>query len=477
MIPNSAKSRRGFLFNASLLVVGTIVATACSSAPAATSPSAGTTGGTHPTAASATTTASPTTSQSVPPTTAATVQPTTAPAAKPTAQAATSAAGGSFTYFNYEWENTGVGLANRWIKPADAFEKATGIKVNRQAIPSTQYWDKMLAELASGTKVELWYGGYPIEQYIAMGGLSPLDPYVDVKALQSTFYPAQKENLVSGGQTYGFLCGLTSSAMFYNKDIFDKAGLKPPTTYDELLATAKKLTKAPDQYGMGIPTADQIQVLEPVGRFLIGYDTLWGNGKEVLANSPKTVQAISALKGLVDAGVTPANQNNPVLRPMFWTGKTAIWWDGPWFPGMSDKPIPGLATAKIPLPSGKTSGGIQTIIMAKGGANKEAAGKYLDFISQPQWQKVMTEESGIQAGRTGIDYSDYLSKNPWYQAFLDAMPGVVAETEPGWEKFDAQVKKIAQSKISEMYAKNRPVKQVLDEMQSQFEQLVKQNLS
>lgn len=110
-----------------------------------------------------------------------------------------------------------------------------------------------------------------------------------------------------------------------------------------------------------------------------------------------------------------------------------------------------------------------------GGANKEAAGKYLEFIAQAEWQKVMTVESGIQAGRTGIDYSDYIGKDPWYQAFLDAMPGIVAQTQPGWEKFDAQVRKVAQTKISEMYAKNRPFKQVLDELQSEFEILVKQN--
>ena len=206
---------------------------------------------------------------------------------------------------------------------------------------------------------------------------------------------------------------MTSSAMFYNKKLFDEAGLKAPTTYAELLDAAKKLTKAPNQYGMGIPTADQVQIGEPISRFLAGYDTLWGKGKEVLANSPKNVEAYEAMKGLVDAGVSPANQNNPVLRPMFWEGKSAIWWDGPWFPGMSPTPIEGLASAKIPLPSGKTTGGPQIIIMTKGGANKEAAGKYLDFISQPEWQKAMTVESGINSGRVkGVDYGDYVAKTP-----------------------------------------------------------------
>ena len=91
-----------------------------------------------------------------------------------------------------------------------------------------------------------------------MGALAPLDAVADVKLFQDTFYPIQKEEFVRDGKTIAYLCGMTSSAMFYNKKLFDEAGLKPPTTYAELLDVAKKLTKAPNQYGIGIPTADQV---------------------------------------------------------------------------------------------------------------------------------------------------------------------------------------------------------------------------
>jgi multiple sugar transport system substrate-binding protein len=406
---------------------------------------------------------------------------TTAPApAAPTAAAkpVASGSGGAFTYFQYEWEGHGVGLSKRWVVPGDAFEQETGIKIGRKSIPSTQYWDKMITELASGTTTELYYGRYnALDQYLAMGALAPLDAVADVKLFTDTFYPIQKNEFIRDGKTMAYLCGVTSSAMFYNKKLFDAAGLKAPTSYAELLDVTKKLTKAPNQYGMGIPTADQVQIGEPIGRFLVGYGTTWGKDKQVLANSPKNVEAYEAMKGLVDAGVTPTNQNNPVLRPLFWEGKSAIWWDGPWFPGMSPNPIEGLASAKIPLPSGQTTGGPQIIIMTKAAANKEAAGKYLNFISQPQWQKAMTIESGINSGRVkDVDYSDYLAKNPWYQPFLDAMPTAVFNVAPGWDLFNAQYTKVIQSKTAEMYAKNRPVKQVLDEVQVELEKLVKENL-
>ena len=198
----------------------------------------------------------------------------------------------------------------------------------------------------------------------------------------------------------------------------------------------------------------------------------------MLANSPKKVEAYEAMKALVDAGVTPANQNNPVLRPMFWEGKTAIWWDGPWFPGMSPTPIEGLASAKIPLPSGKTTGGPQIIIMTKGGANKEAAGKYLNFISQPQWQKTMTVESGINSGRVkGVDYADYVAKNPWYQPFLDAMPTVVTNVAPAGTSSMPSTARSSSRRRPRCTPRTGRLKQVLDEIQAELEKLVRRTSS
>ncbi|MCC6630180.1 MAG: extracellular solute-binding protein [Chloroflexi bacterium] len=459
---------RRTLFSTLGLTAGIGLLQACGGAPASPTVAPKAAEPTKPAAAA------PTTALAAPPTAPA-AAPTTAPAA---AKPAASGSGGSFTFFQYEWEGHGVGLSRRWTVPGDAFEQETGIKIGRKSIPSTQYWDKMITELASGTTTELYYARYnAIDQYLAMGALAPLDAVADVKLFTDTFYPIQKDEFIRDGKTIAYLCGITSSAMFYNKKLFDAAGLKAPTTYAELLDVAKKLTKAPNQYGMGIPTADQVQIGEPIGRFLVGHGTLWGKDKEVMANSAKNVEAYEAMKGLVDAGVTPTNQNNPVLRPMFWEQKSAIWWDGPWFPGMSPNPIEGLASAKIPLPSGKTTGGPQIIIMAKAAANKEAAGKYLNFISQPQWQKAMTVESGINSGRVkDVDYADYLAKNPWYQPFLDAMPTAVTNIAPGWDLFNAQYTKVIQSKTAEMYSKNRPVKAVLDEIQAELEKLVKDNL-
>ena len=61
------------------------------------------------------------------------------------------------------------------------------------------------------------------------------------------------QNLVSAGtykgKLYGITPGINGMALFYNKDMFSAAGLKPPTTWAEIRADAKALTKA-GVYGM-----------------------------------------------------------------------------------------------------------------------------------------------------------------------------------------------------------------------------------
>ncbi len=80
------------------------------------------------------------------------------------------------------------------------------------------------------------------------------------------------------GKLYGLQPGANTLAIFYNKDVLGKAGVKPPTTWDELKSTAKKLTVG-KQYGFAFnATADY----EGAWQFL---PPMWTNGGDE-TNSP-----------------------------------------------------------------------------------------------------------------------------------------------------------------------------------------------
>lgn len=65
---------------------------------------------------------------------------------------------------------------------------------------------------------------------------------IDPSQLQKTYYPAASQDLVKNGAVYGVPLEMDSLSLFVNKDIFDHAGAKVPTTWDQFVTVAKALT-------------------------------------------------------------------------------------------------------------------------------------------------------------------------------------------------------------------------------------------
>jgi multiple sugar transport system substrate-binding protein len=137
------------------------------------------------------------------------------------------------------------------------FTAQTGIKVNLQVIPWTDDSTKILAATASGKGPDVlnlgntnaWTFGktggllqFSAAQLAEVGGSSRFIPTV-LSAAGSGPYTS----LPLYSQAYG---------LFYNKSMFNAAGLTPPTTWADLLADAKKLTNPATQtYGLALQGA------------------------------------------------------------------------------------------------------------------------------------------------------------------------------------------------------------------------------
>src|SRR5262249_19067189 len=75
------------------------------------------------------------------------------------------------------------------------------------------------------------------------GLLNPLDEVV--KAIgEDNIWEQVKRVCNVGGKQFGLVHAAGTSLLIYRKDIADKAGLKPPKTWNDLLANAKALTQS-----------------------------------------------------------------------------------------------------------------------------------------------------------------------------------------------------------------------------------------
>lgn len=166
---------------------------------------------------------------------------------------------GGVTLTLYHWmEKDRTLWEQEIIKP---FEQShPGIHVVLQTSPYALYVSKSLTSIASGNRLadlmfaEDWFGQELIRKQYARN----LSPYVrrDITTAefnQETFTEwrgvAQKED-----ELYGFPACLGLTVLFYNKDLFDNAGIPYPDTtwtYDDLVRVGKRLTV--DENGDGIP--------------------------------------------------------------------------------------------------------------------------------------------------------------------------------------------------------------------------------
>src|SRR6266536_4455967 len=129
----------------------------------------------------------------------------------------------------------------------NACGKANGVTIQREAVPGDTLIQKVLQQSSSKTLPDVLMLDNPdLQQIAATGALAPLDQF----GLSANGYV---KGVVDASTYQGKLYGLqpitNTIGLFYNKDILAKAGIEPPTTWDELKAAAKKLTSG-KQYGI-----------------------------------------------------------------------------------------------------------------------------------------------------------------------------------------------------------------------------------
>ncbi|AYC43877.1 ABC transporter substrate-binding protein [Streptomyces griseorubiginosus] len=123
----------------------------------------------------------------------------------------------------------------------DAFQKATGATVTTQVIPDP-YESNVPTKLASGDKPDLMFWqptGSTLPFVQPEKNLLQLDKEDWVGKLGKT---EQGLGQVGGHRYAAIVTSPATLGVYYNKDVFKKAGVtRMPTSYDELLATAKTI--------------------------------------------------------------------------------------------------------------------------------------------------------------------------------------------------------------------------------------------
>lgn len=321
------------------------------------------------------------------------------------------------------------------------------INIEAKFIPFAEFKRQLTVALVGGTPPDCVLVDNPdFAAYIDMGAFEALDDRIaDWEYGKDDFYPGPWASATWEGKQYGIPFETNTLVLFYNVDMFKKAGLdpdKPPKTWEELNQYAKKLTKD-GVYGISV-----CAVASEEGTFQ-WLPFLQQNGGNVFnLDSPEAVEALQlwvdwVKNGYVSKEILNMDQWSGV-RPQFQNENAAMMVNGPWCIVPIRAEVPNLNWRLAVLPGrvkqASAMGGVN-IGIVKGAKNADAAWEYIKWLYAPEriaefWQKFGT----LPVMPKIAESAPYWKGDPVYEVLLEQMKYAAPRgPHPRWPEISAAI--------------------------------------
>ena len=292
-----------------------------------------------------------------------------------------------------------------------AFTAETGAKLNVQYVPWAEAHDKFLNAIAGGTTPDVAEVGTTwTPEFADAGALLDLSQQVESADLSQDLVPGLVEAGTVGESLYGMPWYAGVRSVVYRTDVFEKAGVEPPTTWDELIQVGEKIKSAePDMITFPVPGDSEYGV----------YPFIWGAGGDIATqeggswkatiDSPESQEGVQFYTDLaLEHGFsTPAatTWDEADLSDAFSRGEAAMMIAGSWTPGALLEANPDLKgkIGAFPIP-GKDGGvspsflGGSHLSVFQTAKNPDLAWAFVRLMSTGKFAEMWGEQSGFFPG-------------------------------------------------------------------------------
>lgn len=351
------------------------------------------------------------------------------------------------------------------------------IKVTLEPNVWDEYWTKLEAGATGGSIADVfWMNGPNITKYVKGDIVMPIDDLLAGSGLDTANYPEGLVNLYNiDGKQYAIPKDFDTIGVWYNKKIFDEAGVPYPTddwTWEDMADIAKQLTKEDGSvYGIGAAYDTQIGI----------YNTIYAAGGEVISKDKKssgydkaeTQAGVQCWVDLMEAGVSPneASLEETQGYIQFLSGRLGMFWCGSWFLGqvLDSDMKDNINVVELPSINGKKA----TIIHGLGNCiykdtkYPEASWKWVEFLAGEQANKLSAETGAALPALKGTAQV-WVDKNPDYnlRSFITSSeeysyPYPASVNTAEWEQYQADnLKRAFSLEISVKEACEKAAKQM-----------------
>jgi multiple sugar transport system substrate-binding protein len=273
-------------------------------------------------------------------------------------------------------------------KMAQEFTQQSGIKVNIVAVAEDQF-DQTITSAAAADTLPDVVAALPLSALRTLESGDLLDTDTPKKVIDDlgadTFAARSLELTKDGDKQLGVPSDGWGQLLVYRKDLFDKAGLEAPTTYDKIQKAAQALNGKNGVAGITLATAPGSSFTEQTFEYLAQANgcELVGNDKKVTLDSPQCVRTFDFYSSLARNYSVKGNQTDDSTRATYFAGKAAmVIWSSfilDEMAGLRKDALPSCAECKSAPAFLAQNSGIVTSIQGPDGKEPSSFGEIVSF--------------------------------------------------------------------------------------------------
>lgn len=367
--------------------------------------------------------------------------------------------------------------AKSLVKLAELFEKENPeFEVNIQAIPWSSAYDKILTGIAGRQVPDVAQMGTTwMAPFGSMGAFEDLSKYIEKSSIvkPENFFNGAWETGIVNEKVYGIPWYVDTRVLYYRTDLLKKVGYEhAPQTWDELYDAAKKLAQQ-GKYG--------ITLYQPQDNYQILLPFVWQNGGDILdengniiVNSPEFIEAFEFYARFFLEKLAPIGGGGNLFQD-FASGDTPMFFSGPWMVSLIRKQLPQIEgkwnVALMPKQKTRTSflGGSNLVIF-KDAKHKEAAWKFIEFLSRPdiqvEWYKIVNALPAVQKAWE----NETLQKDPMIALFgMQLKDAKAPVNRPEFQEISVAIDRRVEEAI---YSKKAP-KEAVEDLAKDIKRILK----
>jgi multiple sugar transport system substrate-binding protein len=366
-----------------------------------------------------------------------------------------------------------------------------GVEVEKIRVPNdAELVRKLLAMLAANDLPDLyWNRQRTATPFFDRGVVLDITPLVSADKVDlKDFWPSAIKTYGREGKLYGLPNSASSHAYYFNKNLYQQAGLPLPTetakkgpwNWDTIVEQGLKITKGegPNKvFGF-----NQVTSIYSVDQFI------WQNGGDLWDEKVTTCKlneppAVGAIQWLVDGvqkhKITPSSIDTKAGGDMFVAGRAGIVAAGRFILDtlLNSKFEPGMVVGPDGPKANVTRGDDLAASILKSAANQDGAWNFARMWTSDDGQKLVLESRRSFTARRSFAQSDWMKTNllPWedLQTYMTGLERTGVYIAPGQT---GEVNAIFDRELDLAYLGEKSVKDATDTMKREIDVALKKAL-